>query len=49
VADELVGLMNICSFMATTRYELKQRVQRCVIRLLLGSDAASEGLILQRL
>jgi superfamily II DNA/RNA helicase len=43
------GVMANGGFTATPRDELKQRVQRGDIRLLLGTDAASEGLNLQRL
>jgi hypothetical protein len=43
------GMMVEGSFKSTPREELKQMVQRGEIRLLLGTDAASEGLNLQRL
>jgi hypothetical protein len=43
------GVMTNGTFMATPRDALKQRVQQGDIRLLLGTDAASEGLNLQRL
>lgn len=43
------GVMEHGVFMATPREALKQRVQQGDIRLLLGTDAASEGLNLQRL
>jgi hypothetical protein len=43
------GVMANGVLMTTPRDELKQRVQQGDIRLLLGTDAASEGLNLQRL
>ena len=43
------GVVEHGVFMATPRDALKQRVQQGDIRLLLGTDAASEGLNLQRL
>ena len=43
------GVMLAGEFTPTPRDELKQRVRRGEMRLLLGTDAASEGLNLQRL
>lgn len=43
------GLMKQGTFSATSREELKTMVRKDQLRLLLGTDAASEGLNLQRL
>jgi len=43
------GVMQEGSFRPLQREELKQMVRRGDLRLLLGTDAASEGLNLQRL
>ncbi len=43
------GIIRNGEFKRTSRDEIKQKVGRSELRLLLGTDAASEGLNLQRL